>query len=122
MDELDEFLERLVRIELNFDSDKAEDEIEWPEFDGFYYPPDYNRDTWMQNRKHGTYPRAGAYNDQDPKWVRDQRYINMRYNAWFDYYLLVKKEQEKSGERDAMPRLEKMMAVSPASWDDLMKD
>lgn len=94
----------------------------FPEYQGAWYPFEYRRDTWMQYRKHGTYPRVGAYNDQDPKWAYDIRYINARYNAWFDWYMREKKRRDKTGERDAMPRLEKMMLANPVSWDDLIRD
>ena len=111
LDKLDAFLEQIVRIELSMDKPEDED-IDWPDFDGLYYPFEYVRDTWMQNRRHGTFPRDGAFNDQDPKWYADMKAFNARYNAWFEY-LLREKHAGRSG-RDVLDKLVKQNGHQPS--------
>lgn len=40
-------------------------------------PRDYVMQTWFDHRKHGTYPRAGGYDDQDPDLMSDWHVLNL---------------------------------------------
>lgn len=86
-------------------TDDEDEDIPFPEFEGLWHLREYLRDTWMQNRKHGTFPRVGGYNAQDPKWVHDTRWVNARYNAWFAHWLREKERRTKEGDKDAVPGL-----------------
>lgn len=106
-------------MELGFE-DESEEEVVFPEYEGTWHEREYLRDTWMDKRSHGIFPREGSYHAQDPKWVRDVRWINARYNAWFEWWLREKKTREKKGERDAFPTLMKQ-GGGAVGWDELMR-
>lgn len=46
----------------------------------FHYPIDYVIRTWLDHRKHGSYPETGGYNDQDPLLMQDWHTMNL-YHA-----------------------------------------
>ena len=57
---------RLVAAEKGKSSDEIPNEPP-----PFYYDVSYIFRTWLNHRKHGTYPEAGAYNDQCPFLMED---------------------------------------------------
>lgn len=89
-----------MRIELQIEPVQEDEEVIFPDYPGAWYPREYVRDTWMQNRRHGTFPREGGFNAQDKKWWFDIQWVNARYNAWFEWWLREKKQREKTGEKD----------------------
>lgn len=100
LDDLDAFLEQVVRVELGMTDDSAD--VNWPDFEGFWYPFEYVKSTWMDRRRHGTFPRVGGFNAQDPKWEADMRAVNARYNAWFD--TLLRERNETGGKKPFVDR------------------
>jgi len=76
---------------------------------GLYYPASYAISSWMENRKHGTLPEFGAYNDQCEQWRYDMQTLNQRYN------LAVWKQSNRTGE--LIPE-----TVTADNWNDVFKD
>lgn len=110
LDDLDTFLEQLVRIELGLVDDEA---AAFPDFPGLWHPLDYVIDTWMHYRRHGALPRAGAFNQQSPKWWADVKVVTLRYNAWFVHL---------SQEKQHGDPLKGLLNPSAPSWETLLGD
>lgn len=81
MNELDEFLARLVEADKGKQAETDEEAGSTPpEFAGLYYPLSYVLDTWLFFREHGVMPEQGGVNDQDPRLIfHDWRVVQNRY-------------------------------------------
>ena len=86
----DDILKDIIRAERPLPEDEQDEpeEPEEPELDfGLYYPLAYVITTWNEHRQHNNLPRAGGWNDQDPRLVEhDWRVIGERYGYLYQTF------------------------------------
>lgn len=65
-------MRNLVRVEKNEQID-----VNLSDPPKLHYEVNYVIRTWLDHRKHGTYPRAGGYDDQCPFLMEDWHTMNL---------------------------------------------
>lgn len=70
---MEDFFRTLVASE----EGKIKPDVSYDDPPKFNYPIDYVVRTWMNFYRHGIYPEAGAYNDQDPRLMDDWHTMNL---------------------------------------------
>jgi hypothetical protein len=68
-------MEHLIAIEKGETIDST---LDYPF--AFFHEIDYVIATWLDHRKHGTYPRAGGYDDQDSQLMADWHTMNLYHS------------------------------------------
>lgn len=52
---------------------------------GFWYPPSYSMNTWLEHDAHGDYPNGRAYDDQPVRLLEDWHTLDERYDHIYQH-------------------------------------